>query len=379
MDMRKIKIKKSHVFKMLLVFLLAQAGMAYAMTALEDNDLSEVTGQALFVSDKIAPTGAAGSTTDFTFYRMGLDVQLDLNMNIDRMRLGCGGTNNAIDASVCDIDMEYVRLMGRCTTAGCGQTSPDGQAIPGAGAPLSDFILKRPYIELAVKNDSAAAQREVVGVKIGAQSADGFFSVGQVKGRGNNPANHSGINAISGYMNIELSLVMNATLRSALGIPTTSTMCSGNESCSNTVKPYYRSVTGTRMTDIRLAGLEMTPNGGLAGILGDTAYADFRENLKFIHGFQLQNTSDFFLSFQRQQVSYPKYNKQGYAVTANTGWWMNVPDVKMTGLRPPDIDMACGFLWTACLSAFSTPGVVISNIELNSSPAQNCYGSSLFC
>lgn len=112
------------------------------MQALADRDLAEVTGQALFVSDRIAPTGAAGSVTDFTFHRMGLDVELAMNANIDKLQLGCGGFNESIASNACDIDFDFVRFMGRNGTSG--------------GAPVtSDFKLTRPYIELAIRNENS--------------------------------------------------------------------------------------------------------------------------------------------------------------------------------------------------------------------------------
>lgn len=105
------KRKSISIFRSIspLVWLLSafSCSTVQAMQALADRDLAEVTGQALFVSDRIAPTGAAGSVTDFTFHRMGLDV------------------------------------------------------------------------ELAIRNENRLTQREVAGIKIGAQSADGFIGIGR--------------------------------------------------------------------------------------------------------------------------------------------------------------------------------------------------------
>ena len=63
-------------------------GSVFAMTELNDADLSGVTGQALFVADKIV--GPAGGSTfdDFTYYRVGFDAELGVNANIDSMKLG---------------------------------------------------------------------------------------------------------------------------------------------------------------------------------------------------------------------------------------------------------------------------------------------------
>ena len=48
----------------------------------------------------------------------------------------------------------------------------------------SDFKMLRPYIELAIINENSPSLREVVGVKIGAQSVDGFLGVGTMLGVG---------------------------------------------------------------------------------------------------------------------------------------------------------------------------------------------------
>lgn len=353
---------------------------AQAMLAdISDDEMAQISGQALFVADKIAPTGTGvgATTTDFTYYRVGLDARLDLNMNIDELKLGCGGVNDAIDSGVCDIDMDYVRLMGRCTTSGCGQTSPDGQAIPGAGtAASSDFVLMRPYFEFAVRNDGNRTQREIVGIKIGAQYADGYFGVGRVIARGNNPANHVGLNAISGYLNVELSAKIPLTVGS-LG---NSNGCIGSAVCDGVAgTPFFfdaARTTGTRMRYLQQGGIKLELEGGAASWLGD-GYANLAEPMVFLHGFQLPTTDDFFLSLQRQRVSYPKYDKSGYAVAANTGWWMNVPEVKVLNLTPPRINIPCGLF--GCLGALGSPGAYVEDVELNSSPPDNCFGNTLFC
>lgn len=354
-----------------------------ALAPLSDKDMSAVTGQALINSDVIV-----GSTTDsnpynnFVFYRAGLDVQLALNANIDEFKLGCGGSNDAIDASVCDIDMDYVRLMGNCTGTGCGQTSPDGYSIPGSGdAATSDFLLTRPYLEFAIKNDGDKTLREIVGIKVGSQSANGYFGVGNVNCRGNDPNCHGGLNAISGYLNIELSTEVPMTVGAfgdtvgCIGWVRVSGPCDG----TNAGDAYYLDnarTTGTRMTYLQQTSIPVELEGGFVSILG-SAYANMVEKLSFVHGFELQNTGDFFLSLQRERVSYPTYDKSGYAVTANTGWWMNVPDVKAINIQTPHVNIPCGFF--GCLGALGTPGVVVENIELNSSPPDNCFGNTLFC
>lgn len=352
-------------------------GSNAGMEVLSDEDLGASVGQALFVSDKIGPTGAAGSVTDNTYYRMGLDVKLGMNMNIDKLQLGCGGVNDGLVAGVCDIDLDYVRFMGR----GSGQTSPDGKPINGAGTAVSsDFMLYRPYIELAVKNDNDRTRREVVGVKIGAQKVDGFMGIGSYVG-----GVHTGINSISGYLSTELSGRIRFT--SGLGAGTT---CLGptslDSACAGEAR-YFPSTarsTGTRMTRLQVTDAPLTNLHGAGGLISLFSGSDMKANidldLDYIHAMELINTPDFFLSFQRQQIAYPKYDKTGYAVTANTGWWMNVPAVSILNLDPPEVNLGCpGFLCLGLLDAFGSPGLKVTNPDLGSRPPKNCYGNTSFC
>lgn len=371
------------------------AGTAHAeMQAIADEDLADVAGQALFVADKILPNslpgaGGGGSSTDFTFYRIGLDAVLDLNMNIDRLKLGCGGVNDNLVAGVCDIDLEYVRLMGRCTTVGCGQTT-DGKLQRGSGDPVtSDFRMVRPYLELAIRNDGSKTQREVVGIKIGAQTVDGYMGVGGINPPGS-PApvgNNFGLNAISGYLNTSLSAYIRAT--SALGNgnvcagrPAGYADCAGNPTVM--VPIAAARTTGTRQTELQLPGVELWNLHGAGGLLalfdGSTLYMNLREDLRYVHGIALENTNDFFLSMQRERVRYPTYTKSGYSVQANTGWWMNIPKVELKDLEPPPVDLGCpGFLCLGALDAFVYPGIFQQNADLGLRAVRNCYGATEFC
>lgn len=147
---------------------------AGAMTELKETEMSEITGQALMQMGKTQ--GEAGS--DLTFYKAGLDAELELNMNIDKLQLGCGGINGA----GCDIDIDNLSLSG--------QTFPDGRPASGA-------LLTRPFFEFAIKNDSSKTLREVVGIRMSAEKATGLLTAGT-----ENSATPNGINTLSGYMEI---------------------------------------------------------------------------------------------------------------------------------------------------------------------------------
>lgn len=393
-----------------LVALLAQP--ASALQELNDSALSSVAGQALFFSDKIGPNaltgaGGAGSSTDFTFYRVGLDVDMDFNLNIDKLQLGCGGSNENILANSCDIDMDYVRFMGRNGTA------------PGA-AVTSDFVVRRPYIELVMKEDSSKANREVVGFKIGFESADGALSIGRQYANGevnlenggtcSTAANsgagalacNSGINSISANLNVELSgrLIADTTLGLTYACFGNTTgfgggaalhaNCDGN-TANNTGAdkafrdPFYLQRRGTRMQRILILSQEATHPDNFPAQLydgplspDDSAHVDLDESLRFFHNIILDKnkTKDFFLSFQREQVAYPKYDKSGYAVVANTGWWMNIPYASALNL---DTTQQYTFSASLGLLAQLQEGANLVDLDLNQVPASNCYNSSKFC
>ena len=122
-----------------------------------------------------------------------------------------------------------------------------------------------------------------------------------------------------------------------------------------------------------------------------------------------ENTSDFFLSFQREPIAYPRYSKRSpvedindanfdygadydlctsypgmnrcnsaFAVPANTGWWMNAPSVKLLDVYNPYAPLPDMSI-TEALNLVSAPGWLIENPEFQLTPAQNCYGSSTFC
>lgn len=374
---------------LVLVLAALLARPATALQEMSDGALSLESGQgSLFFSDKIAPTGTAGSATDFTFYRLGLNTDLEFNLNIDKLQLGCGGSNENLVANACDIDLDYVRFMGR-----------DGTA-PGA-AVTSDFMARRPYVEFAIKNDGTRTQRDIVGFKIGFESADGMLGIGRTYANGQVNVEHggtcdtaagdgagalacnSGIRSISGNLNLELSA--NILAGTALGdqkicFGNTATAdhanCDGNatnNSNTDIKDPFRIDVSGTRMTDIIIADIPAYVWEG--SLNGTTAAADLKESLRFIHQVLLDSSQskDFFISFQRERVAYPKYDKSGYAATTNTGWWLNIP---YAAIMNASASVDLGIL--DALSALGE-GANMTNVELGQIPPSNCYNSYNFC
>lgn len=141
-----------------LLFLLSSHGIA-ALKAMNDDELSDVTGQALFVADKVTENG-------YTFYRGGIDGTLDLNMNIKNLELG------RTDSGV---DIHAENLSFGCTWDGT-------DCVDSADATgLKPFSLSRPYLQFAIKNDDNPTLREVVGLRLGAENVNGPLSIGKFK------------------------------------------------------------------------------------------------------------------------------------------------------------------------------------------------------
>lgn len=143
---------------LLLPALLAASGfLAAGMTSLDDAELSDVNGQALFMATK--QTNGAHN-----FYRMGFDAQLDLNVNIAELKLG--ETTTGVD------------LWAKNFALGCTANALNVCVDSASATQLRPFTLLRPFIQIAVKNDTNRATREVVGFRLGAENASGPMSIG---------------------------------------------------------------------------------------------------------------------------------------------------------------------------------------------------------
>ena len=460
-----MKIKKKMIIPFATFLLLTPCfGLALVdsgkgMVQLSEEEMRGVNGQGLFVSDHIAgndPTLDGGTNEyakDFDFYRIGLDGEMSLNLNISKLQLGCGGVNDMLSGVAgCDIDIDYASMMGRIGTE------------PGVAG--SAFRLLRPYMSFAIKNDDSKTLREVAGIKIGAQSADGAMVAGRRYANGEfNHENtvpefgnacdttggstgtgvvgcHSGINTVSGFLGTELSIAMQVrTNVCALGFGPFSGNCLGPvalaawgcagrtdngplDKCGTSKSDaLFVDLAGTRMQRLGLRSAELQLNDVTVNILGanldvsgilGSAYAQLDTSLRTVHKLIFADTSDFFLSFQREPIAYPRYSKKSayqdfsdvaaaggtpldqvmdqcstdhgaghrcssaFSVPANTGWWLNAPSVKLLDITNnnailPNVDIG------GALGLLAAPGHVIRDPEFNLTPAQNCYGSSTFC
>ncbi len=162
------------------------------MTPLTDEQMSATSGQALFNMSYLAP----GDTTNYAsnntvgnqvgFYRLGVEGTVEINANIRKLQLGCGGVNGA---GGCDIDIDNLALSGNPGVGDCAA---------GAARPSCDAKLTNPYLELAIKNPNSASTRQVVGLRLGSALAQGLLTAGL-----ENTGVANGINSISGFLRVQ--------------------------------------------------------------------------------------------------------------------------------------------------------------------------------
>ena len=178
------------------------------LQSLSDEEMSEAEGQALLNLGYTAPTGASNSVTDFGFYKLGLEGELEINANIRNLQLGCGGVNGA---GACDIDIENVALSGL----------PDSYAADGTpqwdnGRASSSATITNPFIEFAIRNPTSSALREVSGIRLSADQISGLLTAG-IENKGSGQTTTDGIKSFSGYLQVANTPVTSRTEASIFG------------------------------------------------------------------------------------------------------------------------------------------------------------------
>ncbi|MFI7982294.1 hypothetical protein ACFMJS_13520, partial [Acinetobacter baumannii] len=131
-----------------LCFSSAYAGST--LVPMSDAELSATRGQALMSMSYIAPTDSANleklrdNSSNIGFYKLGMEAELEINTNIRKLQLGCGGVNGA---GGCDIDIDNLSLSGQNFDA-------NGNPLPMSNEDRasSSAVLTNPFIEFAVKN-----------------------------------------------------------------------------------------------------------------------------------------------------------------------------------------------------------------------------------
>lgn len=153
------------------------------MKQLSDSELSQVRGGALMSLGYTAPNDATNSMVGqgIGFYKLGMEAEIQLNANINKLQLGCGGMNGA---GGCDIDIDNLSL------SGIADTNTDRAA--------SDAILTNPFIEFAIKNPDSASTRQIVGLRLSAEKLVGLLTAGT-----QNSNTTNGINSLSGYLKVQ--------------------------------------------------------------------------------------------------------------------------------------------------------------------------------
>lgn len=316
---------------------------AASLQAMDDQALSDVTGQALMSLSYIAPTDSANkmSGQGVGFYKLGMEAELELNANIKKLQLGCGGVNGA---GGCDIDIDNLSLSGLADTR-------DGRV--GSSAKLTN-----PFLEFAIKNPDSASTREVVGLRLSAERALGLLTLGS-----ENSDNPDGINSLSGALKIKATTGTARTAGRDMTFNDTGMKINGEiKLLGSLLKPDFdtndynlqlqstganlsinsTTLYGTRMESAKLTGsanignlnfggninasvkiplvslipININANGYISGL---RANLDITEDLGFIHKLPLNNP--FSLSLQTHQVHWP-----GAEYAANQGWWLAIED-----------------------------------------------------
>ncbi|WP_336931739.1 hypothetical protein [Acinetobacter bereziniae] len=396
---------------------------------LNDSELSEVQGQSLMSLSYIAPNDSVNKMRGqgVGFYKLGLEAELELNTNIKKLQLGCGGMNGA---GACDIDIDNLSLSGILDTR--------------LGRVGSSAKLTNPFLEFAIKNPNASSTREVVGLRLSAEKVLGLLTAGT-----ENSDLPNGINSLSGALKIRATTGTGITAARPMTFNDTGMLINGKiQLLGSLIQPNFdtnnynlqlqstsaslfinsKTLTGTRLTSAKLTGtaiidnlnfggnivasvklpliswvpLNINANGYISGLKADL---DIDENLGYIHKLPLNNP--FSLSLQSSQVHWP-----GAEYAANRGWWLAIEDEIDIGKiipknpinvtndilkqvvpnisnyltnRPPSCPLG------SCLIA----GLNIGEVNLSSSRplffpikdlplatqnfAPNCYGSLKFC
>ena len=413
---------------------------SYAMTALNDEELSKVEGQSLMNLEFQQGTnttdaqGKAYNQSNIGFYKLALSAELELNANIKKLQLGCGGDNNSIRANSCDIDIDHIGLSGL----------PDDPNYTSDQRAATSALITNPFIQFAIKNPTSAATREVLGFRVSAEKIKGLMTLGT-----ENTSTPNGINTFSGYMKTKTASgtavteartmtyadtglqIKGKVTGTILFIPTTLDYTSDNYNLtlSSTTAPFTINstiVSGTRMKDVTLKGsgtvgqinfsgpLTATVLGGVplnkqvtGNITGLKTDITVNQSLGLIHALYLNNPAS--LSLQSQDILWT-----GAAVGANKGWWLAMEDEVELGSLSPTTKVAitnevlkqtiaginkdltehprpCGDLLFQCALGSD---LAVGNVPMNSTTLDfpltnlslqgqnfrsNCYGGLKFC
>ncbi len=386
MDKNKVTSWLKPLSGMFLFTVFSSSSLA-VMSPLDDQSLSNETGQALFYTDYVAP-GATNSpivNSGIGFFTLGLNASIELNANISRLQLGCGGVNGP---GACDIDIQDMSLVG---------LTPVNGSYAG-----TNFLLSDPFLMLAIKNPTSLSTRELVGVNFGARSALGSLLTGQNNITAvNQPitaTNNPGINTLSGSLGVYLEGAVMPNVCVAIA-----GSCLGPNLVA-TAAPHAQVVTLNRSTQVDDLGplTATSPIGPFTLTLNNIHLVN--APLRLIHEIKVSTpdgkaTPNLSVSLQSQPVAYPFIGANGVQTftyldavnqrkplanqvlspvpTANTGWWMNLPLVTIKQVTSEDqieIPVLAGVGNILFNGRINLPPV-----DFGQKPLSNCYGGLKFC
>ena len=345
---------------------------ASELLELNDIELAEIQGQALLTLSQTNGTSPVDNNP-VRFFKLGAEAVIDINANIKKLQLGCGGANGAGN---CDIDIDNIALSGLPRNAD-GSIKTDYTAQDRAG---SSAKITNPFIQFAIKNPDNLSTREMVGFRLSAEAIQGLMTLGT-----ENSSTPNGINSFSGYIRNKTStgtaftqarnmtyqdveganpnisgdgIIRGAVVGTLLGAPVTLNYRSTNfnfalESTrapftipaqdifgsritantvvlkgSGTVDPINFSGPLTANID-QLLGFPLTKQttGRITDLKTDITIT---QKLGLIHSLYLQNPAS--LSLQKERVLYPNATK-----VAERGWWLAIEDeLELGDISPQD-------------------------------------------
>ncbi|ENV57966.1 hypothetical protein F951_01022 [Acinetobacter soli CIP 110264] len=340
---------------------LTQAVFADRLTSLDDQQMSEVTGQALLNLNYVAP-GGSNPNGNMGFYRLGLEAQLELNANIKKLQLGCGG----VKGTGCDIDIDNIALTGI--------TSSTAQ---GAGVG-TDFKLTNPFIEFAIQNPDSAATRTITGFRLGALSALGIMNIGS-NGDLTTLADDTGINSLSGDIGVRVTNAkINDVRATVLGL--------GLLRGSATIDSYSTTLLNNRDSTFSLTKMTAQASPSLLNLkltnvnMNDIPYRTVHQLLvaDTDSNGNLIATSNAYISSQSKDIFWQNVSNQTWASNAaKQGWWISIPQTQFNNLS---IDQTVNISVLSALpgALLGTP-VNLAPVDLGQMPISNCYGNLKFC
>lgn len=221
---------KKIILKTLALSMFGLSNIGHTMTALSDQELSTVDAQAL-----LNLQNSYDNAQSINFHKMSIQALMELNVNVKTLQLGCGGDNG----TGCDIDISNISLSGLNSSV-----DPSGSPAFGVdGRPATSATVTNPFIEFAVKGNSAAT-RQVIGFRLGADQIVGLLTLGTDNVQ--NPTD--GIQSFTGYMKMAQTQGESLTKATKFGT-TDAEKIQGNIEVNMLVSKPNRTFTSKPFTD----------------------------------------------------------------------------------------------------------------------------------